>query len=147
MISFLEAINEKADMDAPSSNAILCATLPQVVFACLFLTFGCDDASSSDLRDEAGDGDGSDSTGGNESVENGAGGSNSGGYGGDGGAPVSGGMGGTLPGDDLVPAFVAQGHLGRTVVSCDDGQTWNHDQSNEVGDGTCWSGEIGRASV
>lgn len=30
---------------------------------------------------------------------------------------------------DGVPVFVASGHMGRTVVSCDDGKTWVHDQS------------------
>jgi hypothetical protein len=42
----------------------------------------------------------------------------------------------------LVPAFVAQGHLGRRVLSCDDGRSWVADQSDETGGGTCWSGEI-----
>ena len=33
------------------------------------------------------------------------------------------GTGETIP-DGLVPAFVAQGHMGRTMISCDDGETW-----------------------
>ncbi len=56
--------------------------------------------------------------------------------------PGTGGTGGSTPVDTgLVPAFVGQGHLGRTVVSCDDGRTWIFEQSNDVGTGTCWSGE------
>ena len=35
--------------------------------------------------------------------------------------------GGPPPG--LVPAFIAQGHMGRTMLSCDDGQTWIADVS------------------
>jgi hypothetical protein len=31
--------------------------------------------------------------------------------------------------EGLVPAFVAQGHMGRTMISCDDGQTWIADTS------------------
>ena len=31
--------------------------------------------------------------------------------------------------DGRVPAFVAQGHMGRTMISCDDGLTWTADQS------------------
>lgn len=30
------------------------------------------------------------------------------------------------------PIFVAQGHMGRTTVSCDDGRTWVHDQSSSA---------------
>ncbi len=37
--------------------------------------------------------------------------------------------GGDPPPDGAVPAFVAQGHMGRTMVSCDDGQTWTADTS------------------
>lgn len=59
---------------------------------------------------------------------------------GDGGS--SPGSGGSEPAPvGLVPVFVAQGHLGRTVISCDDGRSWVYDQSNDVGSGTCWSGE------
>ena len=36
-----------------------------------------------------------------------------------------------------VPIFVAQGKLGRTTVSCDDGRTWIADHS-EVPTGRCW---------
>ena len=28
-----------------------------------------------------------------------------------------------------VPVFIAQGHMGRTIISCDDGRTWHHDVS------------------
>jgi hypothetical protein len=39
-------------------------------------------------------------------------------------------------------AFVAQGHLGRRALSCDDGGSWGADQSDETGGGTCWSGPL-----
>ena len=39
--------------------------------------------------------------------------------------------GGDPPG--LVPTFVAQGHLGRTTISCDDGKTWIHNASVDDG--------------
>jgi hypothetical protein len=45
------------------------------------------------------------------------------------------GAGGNNPG--LVPVFVAQGHLGRLMVSCDDGQTWVANQSADDAE-TCW---------
>lgn len=32
-------------------------------------------------------------------------------------------------GQELVPMFVAQGHVGRTVISCDDGRTWGADRA------------------
>jgi len=38
----------------------------------------------------------------------------------------------------LVPVFVAQGHFGRLMVSCDDGQTWVHNQSADD-TAECWS--------
>ncbi len=40
-------------------------------------------------------------------------------------------------GNGLVPVFFAQGHLGRTVISCDDGKTWLHDRSDDDA-GQCW---------
>lgn len=47
--------------------------------------------------------------------------------------------GGDPPG--LVPTFVAQGHLGRTTISCDDGQTWIANTS--VDDGArCFEGGL-----
>jgi hypothetical protein len=30
-----------------------------------------------------------------------------------------------------VPVFVAQGHVGRTLISCDDGKTWTHDINDD----------------
>lgn len=63
----------------------------------------------------------------------------SGGAAGDGDTAATGGS--SVVSDGLVPAFMAQGHLGRTVMSCDDGRTWIFDQANDVGNGTCWSGE------
>ncbi len=41
-----------------------------------------------------------------------------------------------------VPVFVAQGHLARTVISCDGGRTWIHDQS-DVTEDRCWTDEGG----
>lgn len=35
------------------------------------------------------------------------------------------------PPEQLVPVFVAQGHYGRTTISCDDGMTWKHDASQD----------------
>lgn len=84
----------------------------------------------------SGDGDDVDGPTGGSGPE--SGGSTFGGAPRDGGASASGGSGEVAEG--LVPAFVLQGHLGRTALSCDDGRTWVFDQSNEVGDGTCWSG-------
>jgi hypothetical protein len=57
-----------------------------------------------------------------------------------GGAPSTGGggEGGTPIPPGTIGLFVAQGHLGRTVVSCDAGATWVHDQSLDPG-ATCWS--------
>jgi hypothetical protein len=36
-----------------------------------------------------------------------------------------------------VPVFMASGHMGRTVFSCDDGKTWVHDRS-ENDNARCW---------
>jgi hypothetical protein len=55
-------------------------------------------------------------------------GGNTGGAAGDGNGGSGGGSGGT-PG--LVPMFVAQGHMGRTTLSCDDGQTWIENKSDD----------------
>lgn len=46
----------------------------------------------------------------------------------------SGGTGGQPAGPqaERIPMFVAQGHAGRTIVSCDDGRTWLADQSDEA---------------
>lgn len=41
----------------------------------------------------------------------------------------------TKPGGKEI--FVAVGHMGRSVVSCDDGQTWIHDRSDDD-DARCW---------
>ena len=54
-----------------------------------------------------------------------------GGTAGNGGTAGSGGTGGGPPG--TVPMFVAQGHAGRTIISCDDGRTWVADQSDHAG--------------
>ena len=64
----------------------------------------------------------------------GAGGEFLGSAGSDGGGATggqgSGGTGGSPP-SGTVPMFVAQGHAGRTIVSCDQGRTWVADQSDE----------------
>jgi hypothetical protein len=41
------------------------------------------------------------------------------------------------PTSNLKPAFVANGHLGRTLVSCDDGRTWIKNRSDNNID-RCW---------
>lgn len=55
--------------------------------------------------------------------------------------PGGGGSGGDpfVPPAGSIPMFVAQGHAGRTTISCDDGRTWVADQSNddEIG---CFNG-------
>jgi hypothetical protein len=67
----------------------------------------------------------------------------SGGAGGDRGSEATGGTpdgaGGqaSSPPADSVPMFVAQGHLGRTIISCDDGKTWVADQSASEAWGYC----------
>ncbi|MDI3288594.1 hypothetical protein [Polyangium sp. 15x6] len=60
--------------------------------------------------------------------QGGAGGQGGGGQGGGG----QGGQGGGVVVDpDLVPIFVAQGMVGRTVISCDDGMTWVGNRSDD----------------
>ena len=42
-----------------------------------------------------------------------------------------------MPTDDRVPVVIAQGHVGRTIMTCNGGQTWVADRSNN--DATrCW---------
>ncbi len=60
----------------------------------------------------------------------GGGGGSSGG-GGPGGSGGQGGQGGGVVDPSLVPIFVAQGMVGRTIISCDDGQTWVGDRSDD----------------
>lgn len=43
----------------------------------------------------------------------------------------------TQPPETLVNAIVVQGHMGRTLMSCDDGQSWIHDRSDDD-DARCW---------
>jgi hypothetical protein len=102
------------------------ASLVVSSFALLSLVAaGCSDASSLD-------------DGANAGAPNGVDGPNAGGDGGvptpntntDGGPPVS-----TEP--KKADVFVAVGHMGRSVMSCDDGATWIHDQS-EKDDARCW---------
>ncbi len=85
---------------------------------------------------------GSSNTGGSAGNGSGGdGGSSNGGTGGSGnaGSGGAGGSGGGQP-SGSVPLFVAQGHLGRTLISCDDGQTWTADRSDDA-QHTCWSGD------
>ncbi len=58
-----------------------------------------------------------------------------------GGAGPSGGApeGGAAP-QGLVPVFIAQGHMGRTTISCDGGVTYAVNQSEDDGF-RCWQGE------
>ncbi|MDI1480244.1 hypothetical protein [Polyangium sp. y55x31] len=59
--------------------------------------------------------------------EGGAGGQGGGGQGGGG----QGGQGGGVVDPELVSIFVAQGMVGRTVISCDDGMTWVGNRSDD----------------
>ncbi len=59
--------------------------------------------------------------------------------GGGGGGPSGGSGGGGAPPAGLVPIVVAQGHMGRTTISCDGGQTFVANQS-EDDSYRCWSG-------
>ncbi len=109
---------------------------------------GDSDTGVGDSDDDApGDSDTGASDGGTGASDGGTGASD-GGTGASDGAARDGDGGGTAGASDassapqgLVPAFAGQGHLGRTLISCDDGHTWIFDQADEVGDGTCWSGE------
>jgi hypothetical protein len=69
------------------------------------------------------------------------------------GGTASGGLGGGPAGGnanrDLVPVFVAQGHAGRTVVSCDNGRTWAGERyafdtyrTVPAAELKCWSGAV-----
>lgn len=69
----------------------------------------------------------------------GEGGSAGSGTGGTVGSGASAGAGGSPP-SGSVPLFVAQGHAGRTLVSCDDGVTWVADRADLPDTTTrCWS--------
>jgi hypothetical protein len=68
--------------------------------------------------------------------DTGTGGSTSTGSAGNGGA----GSGGGVPG--RVPVLIAQGHLGRTTISCDDGRTWIRDTSVDMSI-RCWDEATG----
>lgn len=54
------------------------------------------------------------------------------------GAGGEAGAGTDEPGSDAIGVFVAQGHLARTVVSCDLGQSWIGDRA-DVTDDRCWT--------
>ncbi len=75
-------------------------------------------ASAGSTVDASSGGVGAGSAGGGDATSTGPGGPGVGGAGGDGSG-----------GDARVPVLIAQGHLGRTTVSCDDGRTWIRDGS------------------
>lgn len=85
---------------------------------------------------------GSAHAGGSGGTHGGDGGSGNGGIAGAGGSGANAGAGGSGGGQPSgsVPMFVAQGHLGRTLISCDDGQSWTADRSDDD-QHTCWSGD------
>lgn len=97
------------------------------VIACSMLLMACTD----DQAPPAGSGGATGSGGGATTTSSGAGGA-----GGDGGSPAMGGSGGGAPMG--VPLFVAQGHLARTTISCDDGQSWVAERSSDPS-AECWS--------
>ena len=127
----------------------------------LAMGFGC--SGSDNKSDGAGDGGtagvggssgggsggaaGTATTGGNGGAggNGGSAGSNGGTSAGNGGSGTgaaggTGGSGGGPPGS--VAMFVAQGHAGRTLISCDDGQTWVADRADLPDTETrCWSGD------
>jgi hypothetical protein len=95
----------------------------------LALAPGCGDEASGGATSPAGTSASSGSAGA------GSGGDASGGTGGSAtstgpGGSSSGGAGGGPP-TGKVPMFVAQGHVARTAISCDDGNTWIEDQSDD----------------
>lgn len=119
---------------------------------CSLAVSGCDDGRGGDQEEDANFGEdddpldqqstgGAPATGGTAGATGGA--ANGGGDSSSGGQVVGqtggSGSGGTGAGN-AIPAFVAQGHVGRTMVSCDDGRSWVYDQSNDVGDRRCWTG-------
>lgn len=59
------------------------------------------------------------------------GGGGAGGAGAGGSRPADGGAGAGGTSGELVPVFVAQGYMARTTISCDDGQTWIADRSDD----------------
>lgn len=99
-----------------------------LVFTALCATFGCgsDDAAPANAAGSAG------ASSGGASGSGGSAGSaaGSGGVAGNtGGTGASDGGAGT--GGNWVGMFVAQGHMGRTIVSCDDGKSWTGNQSDD----------------
>jgi hypothetical protein len=108
---------------SPSGAALLSA----LALTALALA-ACDGSSAAGSGAGAASAGGAASGGGGQG-QGGEGASSSGGAGGEGAA------GGAAPG--TLGMFVAQGHLGRTLVSCDGGHTWLGDQSLEP-EGVCW---------
>lgn len=92
----------------------------------------CDGASPATSSSGAGGAGASGQAGGGQG-QGAEGAATTGGNGGSGGEV--GGGGGAAPG--TLGVFVAQGHLGRTLVSCDGGHTWQGDQSLDP-EGVCW---------
>lgn len=122
------------------------AELSRLVLRCgacvtLFVAGACDDDAPDEMNSEASTTLGTDSAGssgddgpvgGTSTAESGDSAATSTGEGpssstSSGGAEES--TGEDLEPDGRVPAFVAQGHMGRTMISCDDGLTWIADRS------------------
>lgn len=110
------------------------------------VVFGCSEPPAQSPESSASSGDASDSGPSSSDAEPGS--TTAGDAGTTGGAATSGtdGGGSESVGDDSgtveptgVPMFVAQGHMGRTIVSCDDGRSWVGDRSNDD-DVRCFDG-------
>ncbi|MCA9640182.1 MAG: hypothetical protein H6718_13940 [Polyangiaceae bacterium] len=99
-------------------------------------TGGTQNGGTAGVAGSSGNGGASGSTSGGSGV-GGSGNTGNTGAGGSAGSAGAGGSGGGQP-SGSVPLFVAQGHLGRTLISCDDGQTWTADRSDDD-QHTCWS--------
>lgn len=104
----------------------------------LAVLVACGDAASGSGTAGSAESGGESASGGNGA---GAGGSNNnGGAPSSGGSSLGGGTEGGAPPEGLVPAFIAQGHMGRTTISCDGGVSYVANQS-EDDNFRCWSGD------
>lgn len=89
---------------------------------------GCGDSSATGSSGSSGSSGAAGTAGGStDSTSSSQGGA--GGAGGSAGASSGGGGSGGAGGSGLVQVFVAQGHMGRTTISCDDGKSWILDKS------------------
>ncbi|MEZ4230799.1 MAG: hypothetical protein R3B89_16600 [Polyangiaceae bacterium] len=132
---------------SPISQPALCRIV--CVVAALSLC-ACGDSGSEGGGADAGSGGSASGGSGNQGGTSNAGGAGGSGSGGDAGSGNTGNSGGNAGSGGTagnggqpsgsVPMFVAQGHLGRTLISCDDGQSWTADRSDD-GQHTCWSGD------